>query len=230
MYVGGLWRYPVKSLRGERLEAATLTDNGIDGDRIVHVRGANGPLTGRTRHGLLTISGNTGEGGAPEVDGHRWDSPEAESIIRRAAGDDASLIGYSGHARFDIGNLLVATDGAVAQFGHDLRRLRPNILVSGTEGQDERDWIGRAIRIGDAEVGIYARRMRCVVTTIDPDSGAQDVNVFRKIRSEFDGRLALDSWVITPGTIREGEPVELIDTDAEPKHLGGWIVGAPYVV
>lgn len=228
MYVSGLWRYPVKSLKGEPLTTATLTDDGVQGDRIVHVRGAKGPLTGRTRHNLLTIAGTTGDDDVPRVEGHPWDSVEATAIVRRAAGEDADLIAYAGPARFDIANLLVATDSAIERFGHDIRRLRPNILIAGTGGQDELDWEGRALRIGTAVVGIYARRSRCIVTTIDPDTGNQDLDVFRKIRAQFDGRLALDSWVITPGTIREGDTVELIDTVAEPAHLGGWIVGAPY--
>jgi uncharacterized protein YcbX len=230
MYVDGLWRYPVKSLRGERLTTATLTPDGVEGDRIVHARGANGPLTGRTRHELLTISAGTGDHGVPEVEGHRWDTAEAAAIIRRAAGEDADLVAYAGSARFDVANLLVATDSAVEQFGHDIRRLRPNLLIAGTAGLDEREWEGRALKIGTAVVGIYARRRRCVVTTIDPDTGDQDLDVFRRIRARFDGRLALDSWVITPGTIREGDTAELVDTDAEPAALGGWVTGAPYEV
>ncbi|MCW2750014.1 MAG: domain containing protein [Aeromicrobium sp.] len=228
MYVGGLWRYPVKSLQGERLATANLTDDGVQGDRIVHVRGAKGPLTGRTRHELLTISAVTGDDGVPRVQGHAWDTVEAAAIVQGAAGEDAALVAYTGPARFDIANLLVATDSAVGQFGHDIRRLRPNILIAGTAGQDEREWEGRALKIGTAVVGIYARRARCIVTSIDPDTGDQDLNVFRKIRAQFGGRLALDSWVITPGIIREGDTVELSDTAAEPEHLGGWIVGAPY--
>jgi uncharacterized protein YcbX len=42
LYVNGLWRYPVKDARGEPLEAAALTADGIPGDRIVHVRGPEG--------------------------------------------------------------------------------------------------------------------------------------------------------------------------------------------
>lgn len=229
MYVGGLWRYPIKSLRGEPLDVANLTNDGVDGDRVVHVRSDRGPITGRTRHGLLTVAGTTGDDGVPRVEGHPWDTAEAAGIIAGAAGDGAGLAAFAGPARFDIANLLVATDSALEQFGHDLRRLRPNILIAGTANEDERDWVGRAIKIGDAVVGLYARRMRCVVTTIDPDTGEQDLSVFRKIRSEFDGRLSLDAWVISPGTIRVGDPVELVDTDAGPGHLGGWIVGAPYV-
>lgn len=228
MYIGGLWRYPVKSLQGERLATATLTSDGVQGDRVVHVRGARGPLTGRTRHDLLTIPASTGDDGIPLVQGHPWHTAPAARVVKGAAGADASLVAYTGPARFDIANLLVATDSAVEQFGYDIRRLRPNILIAGTAGQDEKEWEGHALKIGSSIVGIYTPRGRCVVTTIDPDTGDQDLNVFRKIRSEFGGRLALDSWVIRPGTIREGDNVELIDTSAEPEHLGGWIVGAPY--
>ena len=46
MHVERLWRYPVKSLRAEPLEVAELTTGSMTGDRVVHVRGARGPLTG----------------------------------------------------------------------------------------------------------------------------------------------------------------------------------------
>src|SRR3954454_18032429 len=36
--VRGLWRYPVKSMQGERLAAATVRPDGIDGDRRWGVR------------------------------------------------------------------------------------------------------------------------------------------------------------------------------------------------
>jgi uncharacterized protein YcbX len=87
---------------------------------------------------------------------------------------------------------------------------------------------GHALKIGDVLIGLYARRARCVVTTIDPDTGAQDQAFFRRVHSEFGGRLALDSWVNTPGVIQAGDQVELVDTEAERDDLGGWIVGAPH--
>jgi uncharacterized protein len=73
VYVAGLWRYPVKSLAGEALTAAQLTGDGISGDRIVHVAGPQGPLTGRIRHRLLTVPAATGPDGVPRVAGHPWD-------------------------------------------------------------------------------------------------------------------------------------------------------------
>ena len=68
-------------------------------------------------------------------------------------------------------NLLVATDGAVAAFGADVRRLRPNLLISGVPADAEATWPGHALAIGDALIGIHSVRQRCIVTTIDPDTG-----------------------------------------------------------
>jgi uncharacterized protein len=226
--VTGLWRYPVKSLGGEALNTAELTADGVAGDRLVHVAGPRGPLTGRTRHGLLTIPASTGPDGVPWVDGHPWNSPAAAARVREAAGPETELVSYDGRERFDILNLLVATDGAVGQLGTDVRRLRPNLLIGDVPEGAERFWPGHEIVIGDAVIGIFQLRQRCVVTTIDPDTGAQDLNVLRRIRHEFGSRIALDSWVIRPGRIRLGDEVVLRRTTEEPVHIGGWIVGAPY--
>jgi len=228
MHVTALWRYPVKSLGGEPLQTAQLTADGVAGDRTVHVRGGRGPLTGRTRHDLLTVAAGTGSDGAPRVAGHPWDSPAAGELVRQAAGPDAQLAAYDGPERFDITNLLVATDGAVARFGADVRRLRPNLLLAGVPDHSEPDWPDYALAIGDALIGVHSVRQRCVVTTIDPDTGEQDLDVFRRIRSEFGGELALNCWVIRPGTVAVGDPACLVGTDEQPADLGGWIVGAPY--
>jgi len=89
MHVAGLWRYPVKSLGAEALRTATLTTDGVAGDRLVHVRDGRGVLTGRTRHGLLSLPGGTDAGGTPTVAGRRWDSPSARTAVQERAGQDA---------------------------------------------------------------------------------------------------------------------------------------------
>ncbi len=229
MYVKGLWRYPVKSLGGESLAEANLTPDGVSGDRLIHVRGDRGPLTGRGRHQLLTIPASTGPGGAPLVAGHAWDSAAAAELVARAGGGDARLRAFGGPERFDILNLSVAGDGTVDDLGIDVRRLRPNILIGDLPAEIERSLPGRALAIGDALVGLYALRHRCIVTTIDPDSGEQDVGVLRRIRDRYANQVTLDSWVIRPGLIRVGDRVELTDVRAFPDHIGGWILGARYV-
>lgn len=227
MRIAGLWRYPVKSLRGEELNSAVLTPRGIEGDRVIHVRGPRGPLTGRTRHGLLTLPASTDNDGVVHVDGSPWDSSEAAAAIRARAGADATLVADSSPQRFDVLNLLVSTDEAVTRFGHSVRRLRPNIHITGVT-EPEVNWPGRALEIGDVVIGVDSVRGRCIVTTIDPDSGDQDLDVLRGIRRDFNGELALNCWVIQPGVIRVGDSVRLTTTSEQPDSYGGWIVGAPY--
>ena len=230
MYVQKLWRYPVKSLGGEPLASAQLTLDGIAGDRLVHVSTPSGPLTGRTRHSLLTIPGGTGPDGEALVDGIPWTHPAAAALIAAHAGPHAMLRAYDGPERFDVLNLLVATDGAINELGTDVRRLRPNILLGDVPAGAEGDWGGMALDIGDARIGILTLRQRCIVTTIDPDTGAQDIGVLRRIHDRFAGRIALDCWVIRPGTIRIGDPARLVPNAEHPEQVGGWIVGAPYAV
>jgi uncharacterized protein len=236
MRVSMLWRYPVKSLAGEPLAQAELTRDGVCGDRRVHVRNTRGPLTGRTRPGLLTVAASTGPDGEPLVGGHPWRSAEAGELIRRSGGRDAYLAAYGGPERFDITNLLVAVDGELDAFARqhgvplDPRRLRPNIVLTGVARDDLRGWPGSAIAVGDALIGVHSRRQRCIVTSIDPDTGARDLDVFRRIRRGLDNLMALDCWVITPGTVRPGDPVDLVPTLERPRDVGGWIVGAPYDV
>ncbi len=226
--VAQLWRYPVKSLKGEALQSALLTPNGMAGDRVVHVSGPRGLLTGRTRHGLLTLRAATGQNGAPLVEGHPWDSAEAAEALRRRAGPSARLIADTSHERFDILNLLVATDGAVDRLGADVRRLRPNIVLSGVPAELEPRLPGQALAIGDAVVGLHSVRQRCIVTTIDPDTGEQDLDVLRRIHDVFGGKLALNAWTIRAGLVHRGDAVRIVPSPEVPDRIGGWIVGAPY--
>jgi len=211
--VAGLWRYPVKSLAGEPLAVATLTRGGIPGDRIVHVCGPEGVRTARRHHRLLGLQGTLGSDARPRINGHAWDSREALALIKNAAGDDAWLEAWEGLERFDILPLLVATDGAVAAFDRDIRRLRPNILVGGVEGTAETLWAGLQLKIADALVRLDALRGRCPMTTIDPDTLERDPEVLRDIGRRFGGRLALDADVERSGTVRVGDDVVLSSGD-----------------
>ncbi|WP_131787958.1 MOSC domain-containing protein [Protofrankia symbiont of Coriaria ruscifolia] len=230
MHVSELWRFPVKSMRGESLDAATLTENGVAGDRVVHVRGRRGVLTARTRPRLLSLSGTSDPDGQPLVDGRPWDHPRSAMAIRDAAGADAQAVRYDGQERFDVLPLLVATDGEVRAFGHDRRRLRPNLLIAGVPDLAERSWPGRTLQVGGALIGIHSLRPRCVITTFDPDTGEQDLDVLRRINREFDGKLALNCWVARGGAVRIGDQVEILDVRLPPPPAGGWVTGAPYDV
>ena len=110
---------------------------------------------------------------------------------------------------YDVLPLLVATDGAIAAFGHDGRRLRPNLVIGGVEGLAERDWPGQCLHSGDVIIGIQDLRGRCIMTTFDPDSLKQDRRVLKEIAQKFGGTLALNCYVIQGGEIRIGDAVAL---------------------
>jgi uncharacterized protein YcbX len=209
-YVAGLWRYPVKTLAGERLATATIGPDGIPGDRIVHVRGPEGVRTSRINYRLLGIRGTLGPGDRPLINGQPWDSPAALALVKAAAGDDAWLEAFDGPERFDVLPLLVATDGAVAAFSRDVRRLRPNILIGGVEGLDEVNWPGASLHIGDLIVRLDSLRGRCPMTTVDPDTLVRDPEVLRDIGRRFGGRLALNAEVTRAGTISVGDAVTVV--------------------
>jgi uncharacterized protein YcbX len=155
------------------------------------------------------LKGTLGEDGIPRINGHPWDSADALALVKAAAGPDAELLHHDGPERFDVLPLLVATDGAIDHMGIDGRRLRPNIVIGGVEGLEERNWPGRKLRIGDAVLYAAQLRGRCVMTTYDPDSLRQDSQVLRRIVSELGGTMALDCSVVSPGRIQEGACVEL---------------------
>jgi len=206
MWIAELWRYPVKSMGGEKLRVADVRETGIVGDRVVQVVNAVGrTVTSRTKPKLLGYHATLGPDGEPLVDGKPW----REIDVRDAAGSDARLVRYDGVERFDVLPLLVATDGAVMALGYDRRRLRPNIVVGGVTRLEERLWEGKTLRAGEVIIGIQDLRERCVMTTFDPDTLAQDVDVLRKIYREFGGSLALNCYVVKPGNLRVGDAVEL---------------------
>ena len=211
MHVAELWRYPVKSLAGEPLDAAEISADGIPGDRMVQVYDAKGRIvTSRTTPRLLGLKGTLSPMGETLVNGHPWTAPEVAAAIEAAAGPGARLVRHDGPDRFDVLPLLVATDGAVNALGLDRRRFRPNILVAGVDGLAERDWPGRRARVGEAIIGFKKLRGRCVMTTYDPDTLEQDPTVLRRIVREMGGRLALDTYVVRGGRVAVGDPVELL--------------------
>ena len=211
VYIKELWRYPVKSMAGERLTRAQMGKLGFEGDRKVLVRGENGRiLTSRTHHQLLGLHGTLCADGKALISGYPWNSEEALALVQNAVGPSADLIYHDGPGRFDILPLLVATDGAIDAFGHDSRRLRPNIIVGGVEGLAERSWPGKRLRIGDAVIGIQDLRGRCVMTTYDPDTLEQNTRVLKEIMQKFGGELALNCFVIRGGELKAGDTVELV--------------------
>src|SRR5882672_6606719 len=211
MNVTEIWRYPVKTMAGEKLPRARLGPLGIEGDRVVHVEDIQGQvITSRSHPRFLGHKGTLGLDGEPLVDGRPWKSREVAAMVEDIAGSGAKLVRYDGAERFDVLPLLVATDGAIAAFGHDHRRLRPNIVIGGVQGLTEREWPGGCLRIGKVFIGVQDLRLRCIMTSYDPDTLSQDKEITRDIYRRFEGKLALNCFVIEPGEVAVGDDVQSV--------------------
>jgi len=213
MHVSEIWRYPVKSLKGEQLKETAITKLGIPGDRqIAVIRTINGRfLTSRSKPKLLGLQGSINADGVPTINGHRWDSAEALQLVREAVGEPVTLERIPAPQAFDVLPLLVATDGAARYLNIDHRRLRPNILLADVPELEERKWPGRILAIGDVRIHAEKLRDRCVMTTFDPDTQVQDPSVLQRIIRELDGSTALDSSVMAEGKIRVGDTVYIVE-------------------
>ena len=211
MKVTEIWRYPVKTMAGEKLQRVRIGPLGIEGDRVVHVEDTHGQvITSRSHPRFLGHKGTLGPDGEPQVDNQPWNSLEVATEVVNIVGPGAKLVRFDGIERFDVLPLLVATDGAIAAFGHDHRRLRPNIVIGGVEGLAEREWPGGCLRIGNVLIGVQDLRLRCIMTSFDPDTLVQDKEVTRSIYRRFDGKLALNCFVIEGGEITVDDEVELV--------------------
>jgi uncharacterized protein YcbX len=220
MHLAEIWRYPVKSMAGERLERVSAGPLGVHGDRVVQVYDGRGRLvTARAYPRLLGLHATLGTDGEPLVDGRPWAADDVRARVEAIVGPGTRLVRNESEARFDILPLLVATDGAIAAFGRDGRRLRPNLVVGGVADLTEREWEGRVLRVGAVLVALADLRGRCVMTTVDPDTLAQDPRVLKDIVRRFDGRLALNAEVIQGGELRSGAPVELLP-EAASRAIG----------
>lgn len=212
MKVVELWRYPVKSMRGESIPHAAILGGGLVDDRLVHIWSPerNRVVTSRTHPKLLGLQGGIDANGEPTIDGVPWLEDEALARVRAVVGDAELRLGSPrGRDRFDVLPLTVATDGAVDALGIDRRRLRPNIVIGDVDGLTEHDWPGRTLMVGPVAIGVRKRRSRCVMTTFDPDTLERDPRVLLDIVHRFEGKVALDCEAFTTGLIRVGDRVEI---------------------
>ena len=208
VWVQEIWRYPVKSMAGESLGAADLTEAGVAGDRIMQVRNASGRIiSARTRPLLLRHRATLSSDNQVRVDGRPWIREDVARDVEAHAGVGTRLVQSDSKDRLDIIPLLVVCDMIVVQ---DPRLFLPHLVVGGGLGLAEQQWEGARLRIGPVVIGMEDLRTRCIMTTFDPDSGEQNLGVLERIRKEFNAELGLNSFVVAPGRISVGDAVELI--------------------
>ena len=87
MKVAEIWRYPVKTMAGEKLQHSLLGPLGVEGDRVVHVEDARGRvITSRSHPRFLGHKGSLAANLEPLVDGRPWASSEVAADVEAIAG------------------------------------------------------------------------------------------------------------------------------------------------
>lgn len=231
MRVLELWRYPVKSLRGERLDALTATAAGFDGDRRFAIFDATTGfgLTARRVPALLTASARLRPDGGVEIileDGSVADGDEALSAwvgrpVTLKSSDDTAARRYENPVDFeressgwepfdgargafhDSGRAAVSLVSTAALASWAAPRFRANVLL---DGADEESLVGSRVRLGEVMLDVRKRLERCVMVTRPQPGGIErDLDVLRTIHRERDGCLAVGALVTEPGTVRVGD-------------------------
>jgi len=96
----------------------------------------------------------------------------------------------------------------------DKRRFRANIYVDLTSGQGfaENEFVGRSLRIGPkVVVTILERDARCVMITLDPDTGEKTPAILKKVAQAHEGMAGVYGAVLVEGMLHKGDTVELLE-------------------
>jgi len=234
-----IWRYPVKSMQGERLDFATVGDAGIVGDRSHALRDpATGVVLTARRDPNLLFGRGVLVDGVGQVEGPGHGLTTDDEAISTWIGRQVELIGATGRSSTyenqadpeDDASEAIPWEGPDWSF-HDSRRTQVSLVATGDIGEwDVRRFrpnlvvdaptadvlVGHRLRVGSLELDVVKQIDRCVMTTRPQPGGIErDLDVFRRIRDERNLFLAVGSMVHRPGEVRAGDPVEVIGS-ADP--------------
>jgi uncharacterized protein YcbX len=218
-----VWRYPVKSMAGERLDSCLVGEEGLDGDRRwALVDGtpnrAGKPLTIREEARLMTyrarLTGGVVEVLAPGGEVRRLDETTLSHLALESA-RPLTLRDVAG-ANFDDSPVLLVNLATVAAFETeagmrvDRRRFRANLYVAGLEQSEEIAWLGRRLAVGGVELEVVKRCERCVVITRDPDTTVRTPSLLRVLNETQEMFMGVYCEVRRPGRVAVGDPVHLV--------------------
>lgn len=187
LVVEQIWRYPVKSLRGESVESSIVDARGLLGDRLWAVRDHAGKLgsgknTNRFRRfpgpALLSLSSRypveptTAPSGIEPplvigADGSEYPVRDgsADRFFRREWENAELAVAPEAEVdHFDDGPVsLIGTaslrwvEEQLPGVPIDVRRFRPNLVVRTTEPFEEEAWLGRTVRVGIGDDAVELR-------------------------------------------------------------------------
>jgi uncharacterized protein len=233
--IEAIFRYPVKSMRGEPLAAATLGWHGLDGDRRLafrrlEERGGFPWLTASKLPDLILFTPQRREGGNGEGLPTHVRTPEGEEMplfgealaaeVGRRYGSPVQMMQLN-HGIFDEASISVIASDTVREIGRlagrnaDVRRFRPNIVVRSTRAVpfEEDQWVGGVLTFGEADaapaVTVTMRDVRCAMVNFDPDGGKPAPEVLKAVVRANQNNAGIYCTVTRIGRLSVGQTIVL---------------------
>ena len=233
--VEAIFRYPVKSMGGERLEVATLGWHGLEGDRRLAFRRMDDRsglpwLTASKLPDLLLFAPRRLENGAPGELPTHVRTPDGEEMpvfgedlateVGRRHGAPVQMMQLN-HGIFDEASISVIASDTVREIcrlsglREDVRRFRPNVAVRLLRPVpfQEDEWVGGVLSFGEGEdapaVIVTMRDVRCSMVNFDPDSAAPAPEVLKAVVRVHQNTAGIYGTVTRIGRLAVGQALFL---------------------
>jgi uncharacterized protein YcbX len=233
--VEAIFRYPVKSMGGERLESATLGWHGLDGDRrlaLLRMDNRSGMpwLTASKLPDLVLFAPQRREDGAqPDLPTHirtpdGADLPvfgeELAAEVGRRHGAPVQMMQLR-HGIFDEASISVIAMDTVGEISRlagqspDVRRFRPNVLVRALRPLpfQEDEWVGGVLSFGEGDdapaITVTLRDERCAMLNIDPDTARPAPEMLKAVVRVNQNNAGIYGTVTRVGKLAVGQRIFL---------------------
>ena len=239
-YVEAIFRYPVKSMAGERLEFADLGWYGIDGDRRLAFRRVNDRsgmpwLTASKFPDLLRFAPQPPDAIEGELPMHIR-TPDGEEMpvfgqdlareVERRYGAPVEMMQLN-HGIFDEASISVIASETIREIGRlagrklDVRQFRPNVVVHSMRPVpfQEDEWLGGTLSFGDGDdaplITVTMRDLRCSMVNLDPDTAKPAPEVMKAIVRANQNHAGIYGAVTRVGRLAVGQTIRLRTASGE---------------
>jgi uncharacterized protein len=234
-HISALFRYPVKSMAGQRLDSAILGWHGVEGDRRLAFRrladrGAFPWLSASRLPELLLYQpvgrqDTTGEPLPTHIrtpDGREYELADAalpkEIAARHRAGVELMQMKHGVFDEAGVSAIALGTIRSIAReagIDADVRRFRANLVIDtrGAQPFEEDRWVGQILEFGSDGTGpavsVTMRDQRCVMINFDSDTAEANAEVMKTVIRMNDNYAGVYGTVIRTGELRVGQVVVL---------------------
>jgi uncharacterized protein YcbX len=234
-HVEAIFRYPVKSMGGEPLDAANLGWHGLDGDRRlafrrIDDRGGSPWLTASKLPDLLLFAPHRREDGAQGDLPTHIRTPDGEEMpvfgedlateVARRYGAPVQMMQLN-HGIFDEASISVIALDTVREIARlagltpDVRRFRPNVVVRSLRSApfQEDEWLGGVLSFGEGDdapaITVTMRDVRCSMVNLDPDSASPAPEVLKAVVRANQNNAGIYGAVTRIGRLSVGQTILL---------------------